>query len=170
MLQVTLIGNLGADAKFQSVNGHDFTTFRVAHTDKWKDDAGQVHESTTWVDCIMDGRPKVIEYLLKGQMVYVSGSCKLRVYSSEKDRCMKAGLTINVGRVELLAGKSDDVPSKLYKGDEPVPYAVRKWYNIADYGAHGREDSPCELHSESGKLFLCDENGWVSPIPDEQKQ
>lgn len=163
MLQITLIGNIGADAKFQSSNGHVFTTFRVAHTDRWKDDAGQVHESTTWVDCIMDGRPKVLEYLKKGQMVYCTGACKLRVYSSEKDRCMKAGLTINVGRIELLGGKSDDVPSKLYKGDEPIAYAVQKWFNISQPAAQGKDGQPCQLHSESGKLFLCDENGWVTP-------
>lgn len=107
MLQMTIVGYLGADAEVKESNGKPFTTCRVAHTDKWKDDAEQVHESTTWVDVVISGRPKVVDYLKKGQLVFVQGSITLRVYSSEKDRCMKAGLTLNVNRIELLGGKSE---------------------------------------------------------------
>lgn len=107
MLQMIIVGYLGADAEVKETNGKPFTTCRVAHTDKWKDDAGQVHESTTWVDVVISGKPKVVEYLKKGQLVFVQGSISLRVYSSEKDRCMKAGLTLNVNRIELLGGKSE---------------------------------------------------------------
>ena len=57
MLQSTLIGHLGADAECKNANGKEFVTFRVANTDRWTDDAGQVHESTTWVDCIINGKP-----------------------------------------------------------------------------------------------------------------
>lgn len=167
MLQVILIGNLGADAKVQESNGKQFTTFRVAHTDRWKDDAGVAHESTTWVDCIIDGSPKVLQYLVKGQLVFVSGSSKLRCYSSEKDRCMKAGMTISVGRVELLGGNTDAVPKKLYKGDEPVPYSVNKFFNCPDVSARGVEGAPTVLHSESGQKFSCDVNGWIVPLTNE---
>lgn len=164
MLQVILIGNLGADAKVQESNGKQFTTFRVAHTDRWKDDAGVLHESTTWVDCIMDGSPKVLQYLVKGQLVFVSGSCKLRCYSSEKDRCMKAGMTISVGRVELLGGNTDAVPKKLYKDDEPIAYQINKFYHSPEPCTHGKEGEPVILHSESGQKFTCDVNGWVVPL------
>ena len=44
MLQAICIGNLGSDAEVKSSNGKEFTTFRIAHTEKWTDDAGQVHE------------------------------------------------------------------------------------------------------------------------------
>lgn len=162
MLQVQVIGNLGADAQVQTANGREFTSFRVAHSDKWKDANGQVHEETTWVDCVMDGQPKVLEFLKKGQMVYVSGHCKLRTYSSQKDRCIKAGIQLSVSRIELLGGRTDDVPSLLYYGDQQSPYKVVKIYGIPDLAGLPDGDYPVQLHSASGENFLVDREGWVS--------
>lgn len=102
MLQVVIIGHIGADAIVQSANGREFTSFRVAHTEKFKNDAGQVTETTTWVDCVMNGRPNVLEYLRKGTQVYVTGSCALRVYDSAKYHCKMAGMQCRVNRLELL--------------------------------------------------------------------
>ena len=163
MLQVTLIGNLGADAKVQSSNGRDFTAFRVAHTERWKDDAGQVHESTTWVDCVIDGQPKVFEYLKRGQMVYVVGGCRLRTYSSEKDRCMKAGMTISVARLELLGGKSDDVPHQLFSEDGKYRYDIEKNFTCFDLMNQVEPGKYLKLISKTGETFLCDAYGNVRP-------
>ncbi|MDT3387160.1 MAG: single-stranded DNA-binding protein, partial [Bacteroidota bacterium] len=110
MLQATLIGNLGANCQKKEQDGHKFTTFRVANNDSWTDDNGETHNETDWVDCIMNDHPKVADYLLAGTSVFVQGTIKKRVYSSKKDRCMKAGLTIRVSRIELLGGKRDEVP------------------------------------------------------------
>ena len=59
MLQTTVIGNVGADALFQSKDGRDFVTFRVAHNDVWTDQAGQQHsqgsehcDDTLHLECI----------------------------------------------------------------------------------------------------------------------
>lgn len=161
MLQTICIGHLGGDAEFKQSNGKEFSTFRLAHTDRWTDDAGQTHESTTWVDCIMNGRPNVIEYLKKGQLVYVSGSATLRVYSSPKERCMKAGLTINVRQVELLGGKSDDVPNILYDAQTGAQVEVKKYYNVPSLvrAADAQEWMP--LISRSQERYVADRNGWV---------
>lgn len=161
MLQTICIGHLGGDAEFKQSNGKEFSTFRLAHTDRWTDDAGQTHESTTWVDCIMNGRPNVIEYLKKGQLVYVSGSATLRVYSSPKERCMKAGLTINVRQVELLGGKSDDVPNVLYDAQTGAQVEVKKYYNVPSLvrAADAQEWMP--LISRSQERYVADRNGWV---------
>lgn len=161
MLQAMLIGHLGADAESKSTNGNEFITFRIANTDRWTDDAGQVHEQTTWVDCIMNGKPKVFDYLKKGQLVYVIGSVSLRVYSSAKDRCMKAGMTINVRQVELLGGKSDDVPSLLYTEDGKEQVHVEKlFYSPAATNEAGNGVGRV-LVSRSGERFLHDSEGWV---------
>ena len=88
MLQAILVGNLGADAQAQNVNGSEFISFRVAHNDRWKDEHGQVHETSVWVDCTMNGKPAVFEYLRAGTMVFVQGALSTRLYSSAKDRCM----------------------------------------------------------------------------------
>ena len=155
MLQVTLIGNVGADAVRKAGEGYEFISFRVCHNDRYTDAAGVRHETTMWVDCVMDKDAKVAEYIKAGTQVYVTGSLSLRVYSSAKDRCMKAGATIRVQRLELLSGKSDAVPSRLIDEDGVV-HDVNKYFHCEVPG--------CFLHSERGQVFASDDNGWVMPI------
>lgn len=153
MLQTTVIGNVGADAQFQSKDGREFVTFRVAHNDVWTDQAGQQHSSTIWVDCIMNGKPKVAEFIKAGTQVFISGRTSVRVYSSEKDRCMKAGITINVDSVQLLGGINDEVPRRLYD-QNGAQHDVKKWY-LTDVKS-------TTLKNVKGDEFLVDPNGWVS--------
>lgn len=162
MLQGILIGHLGSDAECQVSNGREFVTFRVAHTNRWTDDAGTSHEETTWVDCIMNGNPTVTKYLKKGQLVYIAGSQSLRVYSSKKDRCMKAGLTINVKQVELLGSKTDDVPSILFSKVDNRAHDVTKHFYCADLAGIKECGYPIWLNGRSGEEYLVDENGWVT--------
>lgn len=161
MLQAIVCGYLGADAECKSEQGREFTTFRVAHSDRWVDANQQTHESTTWVDCIMSGHPNVAEYLKQGTLVYVSGHVKLRAYSSEKVRAFVAGMTISVVTVELLGGGSDAVPRRLYD-KAGIMHEVRKYYYT---------DTPGEvLTNGRGKEFAVDDNGWVFPMEEAQRQ
>ena len=162
MLQTICIGYLGADAECKTANGKEFITFRIANTDKWTDDAGQVHENTIWVDCIMNGKPKVFEYLKKAQLVYVEGSVSLRVYSSPKEKCMKAGMTINVQRIELLGGKSDEVPPILYTEDGQTEVRVGKFFYAPSAAAKDINAETRTLISKSGQRYIADKNGWVT--------
>lgn len=161
MLQTTCIGHLGSNAEVKNENGKKFTVFRIANTDKWTDAAEQTHEITTWVDCIINGEPNVLKYLKKGQQVFVTGSCKLRVYSSAKDKCMKAGLTINVRQVELLGGKSDDIPSRLYSEDGTQEIVVNKFFNAPQMVRDEKQEEYLICQSRSGERFLVDRNGWI---------
>lgn len=161
MLQAIVCGYLGADAECKTEQGREFTTFRVAHSDRWTDANQQTHESTTWVDCIMSGHPNVAEYLKQGTLVYVSGHVKLRAYSSEKVRAFVAGMTISVVTVELLGGGADAVPRRLYDR-AGVMHDVRKYYYT---------DTPGEvLTNGRGKEFAVDDNGWVFPMEVAQQQ
>lgn len=162
MLQTSVIGHLGADAEFKNANGKEFVTFRVANTEKWTDDAGQVHENTTWVDCILNGRPNVANFLKRGQQVYAAGSLSLRVYSSAKDRCMKAGATINVKQIELLGGKTDDVPSVLYTEDGAHEVRVGKFFYAPDLVDFQKEGEKTTLVSKTGERYIADEDCWVT--------
>lgn len=155
MFQTTVVGNIGAAPQTQSSNGKEFTTFRIAHNDTWKDEAGNTHSNTVWVDCIMNGKPNVIQYLTPGTQVFISGDTKLRVYSSQKDRCMKAGLQISVRVLELLGVKRDDVPSRLYDSNG-VQHDVTKWYLT--------DAKDTTLMSQQGREFIVDNNGWVKPV------
>ena len=161
MLKTTAIGYLGADAEVKNENGKEFTTMRLAHTNKWTDANGVAHEETIWVDCIMNGSGKVNEFLKKGQLVYVTGSTKLRIYSSQKDRCMKAGLTINVSSIELLGSKTDDVPSVLYKEEDGEQVELRKFYHCAKLVREETAPESIYLVSKGGQRFRTDRNGWV---------
>lgn len=157
MLQVTLIGNLGGNAEIKSADSREFVTFRVAHNESYKDAGGNRVDRTQWIDCTMscdNGRPAVLPYLVAGTMVCVIGSMSTRVYSSEKDRCMKAGVTIHVQRLELLGGQSDVVPRRLYDKDG-VQVDVVKLYLVPV--------KSCNLMDTRGRIYDVDKKGWVTP-------
>lgn len=161
MFKSIIIGNLGADAETKSNQGQDFTVFRVAHTDRYTGQDGVVHESTDWVDCAMNGRPPVAQYLKKGTTVCVIGDSSLRVYSSPKLHRMVAGLRLNVRSVELIGGRPDGVPTRLYDSNG-VEHVVNKYYHT---------DLPsANLMSRAGALFVTDVNGWVAPVYDDAQQ
>lgn len=161
MLQVELIGNLGANAELVTTDGSKFVKFRVAHTESWKE-GEQKKSRTTWVDCTMNcvngEPPAVLPWLQTGQSVFVRGSVSLRAFSSQKDRCWKAGMTIHVASIELLGGKSDPVPRQLYSTDGQTIYDVVKYYNIA--GKWPKEGT--QLIDRQSEIYIVDKNGWVS--------
>ena len=155
MLIATLVGNVGADAQKKTADGRNFTTFRVAHNDDWTDQAGQRHSSTMWIDCVLNDHPKVADYIKAGTMVAVTGTIKTRVYSSEKERCMKAGIQISVRTIELLGGSADEVPRRLYDTNG-VQHDVKKAFYSDVKG--------CTLMSQRGTQFNVDEKGWITPV------
>lgn len=167
MLQAELIGNLGANAEVVTVDGGKFIKFRVAHTDSWTEN-GERKSRTTWVDCTMSCVngvvPAVFPYLLMGQSIYVRGTISTRVYSSQKDRCMKAGITIRVVSIELLGGKSDPVPRQLFTTDGATMFDVKKFFYVN--GIWPKEGT--QLIDRHGSIYNVDHNGWVS-VPQEQQ-
>lgn len=169
MLQTMVIGHLGADAECKNENGREFVVFRVAETDRWTDAAGQKHETTTWIDCILNGKPKVFDWLKKGQLVYASGPMSTRVYSSAKDKCMKAGITINVRQIELLGSRADDIPSRLYSEDGTQEVIIDKYYYAPQMVRDTSLPEALILVSKAGERFTADRRGFVRRIADEHK-
>lgn len=165
MLFGTLIGNLGANAEIKTADGREFVSFRVAHNDSYKGADGTKVETSMWVDCTMscaNGRPAVLPYLTKGTTVCVVGQLSTRVYSSEKDRCMKAGLKIHVQKIELIGGASDIIPRRLYTKDGEM-VDVNKYYN-----ANTKETI---LLDQRGNQYTVANGGWVSaPIAQNNEQ
>lgn len=162
MLQSFVIGYLGADAEVKGENGKEFTTFRVAHSERWKGADGVEHDTTQWVDVILNGKPNVVEYLKAGTLVYAAGHCKLRCYSSEKARGFIAGITISAVTIELLGGQSDLVPKKLYSSDGKM-HDIFKYYYCQDTRGE-------VLTNGRGKEYAVDDNGWVLPLEQAQAQ
>lgn len=162
MLQCTVIGNLGANAEIKTSDGREFVTFRIAHNDSFKSADGTKVESSMWVDCTMsctNGRPAVLPYLTKGTAVCVVGNVSLRVYSSEKDRCMKAGMTVHVQKLELIGGQGDPVPRRLFTKDG-VMVDVHKYYQA--------ETNETSLFDQRGNQYPVVEGGWIDTRTMEQ--
>lgn len=161
MLKSILIGHLGGDAEVKSANGNKFVTMRIAHTSKWTGADGVTREDTIWVDVTMNGEPSVLPYLKRGQLVYVEGNVSLRCYSSPKDKCMKAGMTISARTIELLGGKTDDVPATLVNPETGEEVSVRKFYHCGDMVREETDPERIELQDRKGKTYSVDRKGWV---------
>lgn len=163
MLKSILIGNLGADAEVKSANGREFVTFRVAHSWNFTSQDGTVNSGTIWVDCIGSNLKGVVEYLKKGTQVYVEGNVSLRVYSSKQDRCMKAGLTINVETLQLIGSKPDAVPRQVINPDDGTLHAVVRKYLVPDMIGDVDPDCIKDMVDEHGNLYSIDTHGFIQP-------
>lgn len=164
MLQIEVIGNLGADAQVKDAQGTKFISFSVAHTDKWTGDDGVEHKETTWVDCIInDPESKVFLFLKAGVKVWCRGHARLRVFSSAKDRKMKAGITLSVRDVELCGGSSDAVPRELINPADGTIYAVTKhyWCNAPTRGM--KKGDTASLIDKQGYEYEMNNVGFVQP-------
>lgn len=166
----SLIGNLGADAKIVDNNGKPFISFNVADTDRWKDEGGNIHESTTWVQCTLNGgaaENKVFEYLKAGTKVFVMGRMRTRVYSSEKERRMVAGVNLYVMQVELVGGSSDEVPRKLIDPKDATVHNVYKAYYVRQEELATMSK---QLVDKAGQLYDVNEYGFILPVQTGQNQ
>lgn len=170
MLKACLIGNLGADAQVKAANGREFVTFRVAHSWDFTSQDGTVNSGTIWVDCIGNNLKGVVAYLKKGTQVYVEGDISLRVYSSKQDRCMKAGLTIHVQSVQLIGGKTEDVPREVINPDTGDLYGVEKLYQVLDGDTIQMTENTKEMVDERGRKYLMDRNGYIRPVSNNTQQ
>ncbi len=110
MIKVEIIGNLGADAQLQQVNGNKFVSFRVANTEKWTDKTtGEINKSTQWISCTLNGDGGgITPFLKKGTKVFVRGNATFVMYSSAKSHKMEVGVNLFVREIELCGGKEDN--------------------------------------------------------------
>ena len=167
MLKVEVIGNLGADCVVKESNGSQFATFRLADTSKYKTQNGEEKEVTNWIDCVINNaESKVIPYLKQGVKVFVRGNGSLRVYSSKKDRCMKAGLQVSVTEVELCGGSAEAVPRQLIDPENGALYDTQKYYWCnADTKGMKKADTRL-LVDQRGGQYLMNNQGFVCPLPE----
>lgn len=157
MLKLTVIGNLGSDAELRKESGQPFVSMSIAHTEKRKDASGQEHETTQWISATLNGDGgNLLPYLKKGTRVYAYGDVATRLFHSEKDRMMKAGLNLFIRNIELVGSTPDLVPRDLYSYDGAA-HRIGKYYYCED--AHGEI-----LVDRSGNQFTVNNDGWVVPI------
>lgn len=157
MFKGTIVGNLGADAVKQSSNGHEFISFKVADSRKFTDAAGKEHDEVVWVSCTINGDGgKLLPYLVKGAKVMCIGRMSFNVYSSPKDRCMKAGVSLFVESIELVGGSSDSFPKQLFTKDGVlVPVFKSYWVQ------QPKESPLTELYDTKANVYPIDAYGFI---------
>lgn len=170
MFRAQVIGNLGSDAHVEQNNGRPFVSFNVAHNDRFTKEDGTVVEKMQWISCALNGDGgKLLPFLKKGRQVYVEGRCQTRVFSSEKERRMVAGVNLSVDHLELIGGQSDEVPSRLFDL-QGVMHDVHKSYWIDNNEAAeilAGVDKQF-LTTPSGQRYLLTAPCWVTPLQESQ--
>lgn len=170
MLQFTIIGNLGADARIEEANGRKFVSFSIGHNESWQDADGKSHDRTQWISCALNGDGgNLLPYLVKGRTVFVQGRGSTRVYSSPKEHRMVAGLNLSVDRLELIGSQPDQVPRQLFDADG-VMHRVNKAYYVSDDEAKAlgvSSKKTAMLQTQDGRLFEVQNHGWITPIKQE---
>lgn len=166
MFKIEVIGHLGGDVEIKEDNGRKYAQFSVADTKRYKDTQGREVETTNWVSCFFRNVDSpVLQYLVKGVRVYVRGNGELRLFSSAKDRMMKAGASINVTDIEIVSsGSTDAVPRELVTSDGRL-WPVNKHYHVV---FEEKDKKINVLYDKRGKPYNVDKNGFVTPVPIQQ--
>lgn len=100
-------GNIGGDVKVNNAGGTAVANFSVAVKAGYGDKA-----QTIWIACALWGKQaesKLVDYLVKGQGVAVSGELSTREHDG------KTFLQVRVGTVDLVGGGKSD------GGSQPAP-------------------------------------------------
>lgn len=104
MRKMTVTGNLGFDAKANTVNGQTAINFSLANNKKWKDDDGTKHTDTLWVNCTLWRKKPgtLLDYLKKGTLILVEGEPSVSTYR-DKDGVTRVDFKLRVNDLELLS-------------------------------------------------------------------
>lgn len=95
MKQITIIGNIGANAvRRVTTEGKELMSFNVA--------VSTTNGTPIWFNCIGTLREKLLPFLVKGQCVCVVGDLSARVYNGQID------LSISIDKCELCGAKPQE--------------------------------------------------------------
>ena len=139
--KVILVGNLGQDPESRFMpNGTAVTNLSIATNESWKDQNGETQDRTEWHRVVMYGRmaETAVEYMRKGQMVYVEGRLNTREWEDQNQikrktteiRCdnftMPGPRGDSTGSMSNPATKNPEaqgtVPSESINEDDDLPF------------------------------------------------
>lgn len=157
MQKKIIVGNLGADAEIKRENGREFVSFSIANTERHRKEDGTYVEKTTWVSATLNGNGgNLFQYLKKGAKVYAYGDYSVRMFHSEKQRALVAGVNLYVRDIELISTNVDAIPRDLYDEDG-IACRVAKYYWVEN-------KVKCQLYDRNGTPYMVDAKGFVWPI------
>lgn len=125
--QVSMSGNLGADAELRSTRGGTpVLTFALAVNERVKQADGTWGDRATWIDCVLFGAraQALADWLRKGNKVAVQG--RLRTSTWERDGVSHKRTEVVVEEVDLMTVKRDRQQGTAQNApgvyDEDVPF------------------------------------------------
>lgn len=96
MIQITITGNLGADAERKRINDRTYIAFRMAVKGR--------RDTTTWVSVLYRDSDKLLQYLKKGQSVLIIGEPSFNLYVNKEQR-MSLEISVFANTLELTGAK-----------------------------------------------------------------
>lgn len=124
LLELNIVGNIGRDAEAKYLtDGSPVINFSVAYNESWKDKNGEKQEKTIWINCAYYTNSKIVDFLKKGQLVYISGFPDVEIYQ-RKDNSTGAGLRVRVEKIKLLGKKPGEGENNSEKTAEPATASV----------------------------------------------
>lgn len=97
MVQIEIIGNLGADVREVEYNGSKFYSFSVCDNRKVNG-----KEVAQWFTCNLNRQSEVLQYLVKGQQVFVRGLPVFGIFDSSVYHCKMVKVDIFVNEIQLV--------------------------------------------------------------------
>lgn len=125
--QVSVSGNLGADAELRSTRGGTpVLTFALAVNERVKQADGTWGDRASWIDCVLFGAraQALADWLRKGNKVAVQG--RLRTSTWERDGVSHKRTEVVVEEVDLMTVRRDKQQGTAQNApgvyDEDVPF------------------------------------------------
>ena len=127
--KVILVGNLGQDPESRfTPQGTAVTNLSIATNESWKDQNGDIQERTEWHRVVMYGRmaETAVEYMRKGQMVYVEGRLNTREWE-DQNQVKRKTTEIRCDNFTMLGRRGDGTPQNSStvnseKVDDDLPF------------------------------------------------
>ena len=119
--KVQLIGHLGKDPEMVSLpNSIRLAKVSMATSESFKDKEGKLQTHTEWHSLILwQGHADyALNYLNKGNLVYVEGKLKTRSFEAKADGTKRYVTEIVVERISLLEKSPDQAAPPLEAGPE----------------------------------------------------
>ena len=123
--RVTLIGNLGSDPEYKTLqDGTPVASFKIATTETYRLKTGEIESHTDWHTIIAWRALATFahQYVHKGSLLYVEGKLRQRQYE-DKDGQKKYVTEVIAEQIVLLDKKTKATPPEANEiPDEEIPF------------------------------------------------
>lgn len=135
MVNINIVGRLGADAELITGKNGKFVSFRMACDDRKNNE-----KITSWFRVTLNGEraEKLVEYLTKGKLINVIGTETVGTYTA-KDGTIQVSRDINATNVEFISVGSGTTSSDTATEAEPVTTGKFAKTDVVDATKAGKE-------------------------------